>query len=208
VLAVVPEEDDGALAADVDDGAVSELDGILHRPVKLREHFAVARHMVHRARVEVLALKTVVGVGSCAEECLHLGLVQVDLLLLHQSRSDCQRRRRCVLDLLHHSHQERRFLILLGLGQIRALLWLAAISCPMTGGATVVTLVVMLRALLPTIAALVRASPLLAVTGRALPSVIALAGLLLPLLLREEQLAVYARRWQHILLLDAILCRA
>jgi hypothetical protein len=40
VLAAAPVEDNGALAADVDDGAVSELDGTLHRSVKLREHFA------------------------------------------------------------------------------------------------------------------------------------------------------------------------
>jgi hypothetical protein len=78
----------------------------------------------------------------------------------------------------------------------------------MAGAAAVVTLVVTLRALLPTIAALARASPLLATAGRALPSVTVLAGFLLPLLLCEEQLAVYARRWQHIILLGVILCRA
>jgi hypothetical protein len=53
VLAVALGEDDGALATDVDDGAVSELDGTLHRPVKLGEHVATTRHVVRRARVEV-----------------------------------------------------------------------------------------------------------------------------------------------------------
>jgi hypothetical protein len=56
-----------------------------------------------------------------------------------------------------------------------------------------VTLVVTLRALLPTVDALARASPLTA------------AERALPLLLREEQLAVYVRRWQCILLLDTLL---
>jgi hypothetical protein len=53
VLAVAPGEDDGALATDVDDGAVSELDGTLHHPVKLGEHVAATRHVVRRTRVEV-----------------------------------------------------------------------------------------------------------------------------------------------------------
>jgi hypothetical protein len=82
VLTAAPGEDDGALAGDVDDRAVFELDGTLHRPVKLREHFTTPRHVVCRAHGEVPALKTVVGVGSCAEERLRLSLVQVDLLLL------------------------------------------------------------------------------------------------------------------------------
>jgi hypothetical protein len=82
VLAAAPGEDDGALAGDVDDRAAFELDGTLHRPVKLGEHFATPRHVVCRAHGEVLALKTVVGIRSCAEERLSLSLVQVDLLLL------------------------------------------------------------------------------------------------------------------------------
>jgi hypothetical protein len=53
----------------------------------------------------------------------------------------------------------------------------------MAGTAAVVTLVVTLCALLPTVVVLVRASQLLA-AERALPSVTALAGLLLPLLHR------------------------
>jgi hypothetical protein len=78
VLAVAPGEDDGALAIDVDDGAVSELDGTLHRPVKLGEHVAVTRHVVRRARVEVPALEVIVVAAARAEERLSLGLVQVD----------------------------------------------------------------------------------------------------------------------------------
>jgi hypothetical protein len=78
VLAVVPEEDDGTLATDVDDGAVSELDGTLHRPVKLEEHVAAARHVVHRARVEVPALEVIVVAAARAEEHLSLGLARVD----------------------------------------------------------------------------------------------------------------------------------
>jgi hypothetical protein len=77
----------------------------------------------------------------------------------------------------------------------------------MAGAVAVVTLVVTLRALLPTVATLARASPLLTATGRALPNVTALAGCLLPLLLCEEQLAVYARWWQSILL-GVVLCLA
>jgi hypothetical protein len=34
-----------------------------------------------------------------------------------------------------------------------------------------------------------------------------LIGLLLPLLLREERLAIYARQWQRFILLGMILCR-
>jgi glutamine phosphoribosylpyrophosphate amidotransferase len=78
VLAVAPGEDDGALATDVDDGAVSELDGTLHRPVKPGEHVAVTRHVVRRARVEVPALEVIIVATARAEERLSLGLVQVD----------------------------------------------------------------------------------------------------------------------------------
>jgi hypothetical protein len=78
VLTVALEEDDGALATDVDDGAVSELDGTLHRPIKLREHVAATRHVVRRAGVEVPALEVIVIAAAHAEECLSLGLVQVD----------------------------------------------------------------------------------------------------------------------------------
>jgi hypothetical protein len=78
VLTVAPGEDDGALATDVDDGAISELDGTLHRLVKLGEHVAVTRHVVRRARVEVPALEVIVVVAAHVEECLSLGLVQVD----------------------------------------------------------------------------------------------------------------------------------
>jgi hypothetical protein len=77
VLVVAPREDDGALATDVD-GAVSELDGTLHRPVKLREHVATTRHVVRRARVEVPALEVIVVAAARAEKRLSLGLVQVD----------------------------------------------------------------------------------------------------------------------------------
>jgi hypothetical protein len=75
VLTAAPGEDDGALVTDVDAGANSKLDVTLHRPVELGEHFSVARHVVHRARVEVLALKMVISAGSCAEERMRLGLI-------------------------------------------------------------------------------------------------------------------------------------
>jgi hypothetical protein len=78
VLVVAPGEDDGALATDVDDRAVSKLDGTLHCPVKLGEHVAAARHVVHRARVEVSALEVIVVAAALAEERLSPGLVQVD----------------------------------------------------------------------------------------------------------------------------------
>jgi hypothetical protein len=78
VLTVAPGEDDGALASDVNDEAVSELDGTLHHPVKLGEHVVVARHVVHRACVEVPALKVVVVAAARAEERSSLGFVQVD----------------------------------------------------------------------------------------------------------------------------------
>jgi hypothetical protein len=78
VLVVAPGEDDGALATDVDDRAISELDGTLHRPVKLREHVVVTRHVVRRARVEVPALEVIIIAAAHAEERLSLGLVQVD----------------------------------------------------------------------------------------------------------------------------------
>jgi hypothetical protein len=77
----------------------------------------------------------------------------------------------------------------------------------MAGAAAVVTLIVMVHALLPTVTALAWASPL-AAAGQALPSITALADHLLLLLLHEEQLAVYTRWWQRILLLGAILCHA
>jgi hypothetical protein len=99
-----------------------------------------------------------------------------------------------VMTLLHHSLQKHRFIVILGLGQIYPLLpWLAAISGLMAGAPAVMTLVVMLRFLLPAVAVLAQASALLATTGRTLPSVATLAHLLLPLLLREKQLAVYVR---------------
>jgi hypothetical protein len=82
VLVVAPEEDDGTLATYVDDGAVSELDSTLHRPVKLGEHVAATRHVVHRARVEVPALEVIVIAVARVEERLSLGLIQVDSLLL------------------------------------------------------------------------------------------------------------------------------
>jgi hypothetical protein len=75
VLAVAPGEDDGAFATDVDDGAVSELDVTLHCLVKLREHIAVARHVVHRAHVEVPALEVIIVAAAHAEERLSLGLI-------------------------------------------------------------------------------------------------------------------------------------
>jgi hypothetical protein len=78
VLIVAPEEDDGALATNVDDGAVSELDGTLHRPVKLEKHVAAAHHVVRRARVEVPALEVIIIAAARAKERLSLGLVQVD----------------------------------------------------------------------------------------------------------------------------------
>jgi hypothetical protein len=78
VLVVAPGEDDGVLATDVDDGAISELDGTLHRPVKLGEHIVAAHHEVCHARVEVPALEVIVVAAARAEERLSLGLVQVD----------------------------------------------------------------------------------------------------------------------------------
>jgi hypothetical protein len=84
VLAALSGEDDGALATDVDDGAAPELDGTLHCSVMLGEHFAAAYHVVSHAHVKVPALKIVVGAGSCVEERLCLGLIQVDQLLLLQ----------------------------------------------------------------------------------------------------------------------------
>jgi hypothetical protein len=130
-------------------------------------------------------------------------------LLLLQCRLDDLRW--CRLDgvmTLHHGHQERRFIVILGLGQIYPLLpWLAAISGPMVGAPAVMTLVVTLRSLLPTVAALVRASTLLVATGRTLPNVATLAHLLLPLLLREKQLVVYAWWWHCVILHGAVLCR-
>jgi hypothetical protein len=78
VLAVASGEDDDDLATDVDDGAVSELDGTLHRPIKLGEHVAATHHVVRRARVEVPALEVIVVAAARAEERLSLGLVQVD----------------------------------------------------------------------------------------------------------------------------------
>jgi uncharacterized membrane protein len=70
------------------------------------------------------------------------------------------------MTLLHHGHQERGFIVILGLGQIYPLLpWLAPISGPMAGAPAVMTLVVMLRSLLPAIAVLARASALLAASG-------------------------------------------
>jgi hypothetical protein len=88
VLAVALGEDDGALAADVDHGAISELDGTLHRPVKLGEHVSMACHVVCCARVEVPTLKAVVVARARAEVRLSLGLVQVDQLLLLWWRLD------------------------------------------------------------------------------------------------------------------------
>jgi hypothetical protein len=88
VLAVAPGDDDGALATDVDHGAVSELDGTLHRPVKLGEHVSATRHVIRCTRVEVPTLKAVVVAGARAEECLSLGLVQLDQLLLLWRRLD------------------------------------------------------------------------------------------------------------------------
>jgi hypothetical protein len=78
----------------------------------------------------------------------------------------------------------------------------------MVGASVIMTLVVTLRSLLPAVAALARASALLTATGRTLPNVATLAHLLLPLLLREKQLAVYTRWWQRIILHSTILCRA
>jgi hypothetical protein len=128
-------------------------------------------------------------------------------LLLLQCRLDDLRWCRLddVMTLLHHGHQERRFIVILGLGQIYPLLpWLTAISGPMAGAPAVMTLVVTLRSLLPAVAALARASALLAATRQTLPSVATLAHLLLPLLLREKQLAVYARWWQSVILHGAV----
>jgi hypothetical protein len=75
VLTVAPRENDGALATDVDDGVIFELDVTLHRPVKLREHVVAARHVVQRACVKVPALKVIIIATTCAEERLSLGLV-------------------------------------------------------------------------------------------------------------------------------------
>jgi uncharacterized membrane protein len=98
------------------------------------------------------------------------------------------------MTLLHHGHQERRFIVILGLGQIYPLLpWLAAISGPMAGAPTIMTLVVTLRSLLSAVATLAWESALLTATGRTLPSVATLTHLLLPLLLCEKQLVVYVR---------------
>jgi hypothetical protein len=77
----------------------------------------------------------------------------------------------------------------------------------MAGAPTVVTLVITLRSLLPAVAALARALALLVTTGLTLPSVATLAHLLLPLLLREKQLAAYARWWQRIILHSTIIFR-
>jgi hypothetical protein len=110
------------------------------------------------------------------------------------------------MTLLHHDHQERRFIVILGLGQIYPLLpWLVAISGLMAGAPIVMTLVITLRSLLPAVATLARASALLAATGRTLPNVATLAHLLLSLLLREKQLAIYARWWQCVILHGAVL---
>jgi hypothetical protein len=65
----------------------------------------------------------------------------------------------------------------------------------MAGATAVMTLVITLRSLLPAVAALARALALLVATGRTLLSIATLAYLLLPLLLREKQLVVYARWW-------------
>jgi hypothetical protein len=112
-----------------------------------------------------------------------------------------------VMTLLHHGHQEHRFIVILGLGQIYPLLpWLAAIFGPMAGAPAVMTLVVTLCSLLPAVAALARA--LLAATRRTLPNVATLVHLLLPLLLREKQIVVYVRWWQRIILHSTILCCA
>jgi hypothetical protein len=78
VLTVAPGEDDGTLAIDVDDGVISELDGTLHRTVKLEEHIAAARQVIRRARVEVPALEVVVVAAAHAEERPSLGFVQMD----------------------------------------------------------------------------------------------------------------------------------
>jgi hypothetical protein len=78
VLIVAPGEDDGAFATDVDDEAVSELDGTLHRLVKLGEHVVAAYHVVRRTRVEVPALEVIVVATAHAEERPSLGFVQVD----------------------------------------------------------------------------------------------------------------------------------
>jgi hypothetical protein len=77
----------------------------------------------------------------------------------------------------------------------------------MADAPAVMTLVVTLRSLLLAIAALVRASVMLAATIQTLPSIAALARLLLPLLLHEKQLAVYARWWQCVILHGVILRR-
>jgi hypothetical protein len=77
----------------------------------------------------------------------------------------------------------------------------------MAGAPAVMTFIVTLRSFLPVVAALTRASALLTATRRTLPSIATLAHLLLPLLLREKQLAVYARWWQCVILHGTILRR-
>jgi hypothetical protein len=75
----------------------------------------------------------------------------------------------------------------------------------MAGAPAVMTLVVTLGSFLPAVAALAWALALLAATGRTPPNVATLAHLLLSLLLREKQLAVYARWWQCVILHGAVL---
>jgi hypothetical protein len=75
----------------------------------------------------------------------------------------------------------------------------------MAGAPAVMTLVVTLRSLLPAVAALARVSALLAATERTLSNVATLAHLLLPLLLHEKQLVIYARWWQCVILYGAVL---
>jgi hypothetical protein len=71
-----------------------------------------------------------------------------------------------MMTLLHHGHQERRFIVIFGLSQIYPLLpWLAAIFGPMAGAPAIMTLVVTLRSLLSTVAVLARALVLHAATG-------------------------------------------
>jgi hypothetical protein len=72
----------------------------------------------------------------------------------------------------------------------------------MAGAPAVMTLVVMLRAVLPAVACVG-----IAATVRTLPSIAVLTRLLLPLLLREKQLAVYARWWQCVILHGTVLRR-
>jgi hypothetical protein len=135
---MTPKEDDSPLAADVDDGAISDLDGTLQRPIELKEDIAKTRHVVHCDSVEAPALKTIIIVAARAKECLSLGLVQIDELLLLRRRLD--NLQWCLLDsgidLLHHGHEEGWFL--LGLGQIDPLLRLVAFSSPMACAPTIV----------------------------------------------------------------------